>query len=372
MTTSPADPSPRPNVSGRATIVGLGLIGGSVGLALRSKGWHVSGLDADDEVAQRAAALGVIDEVGEDLQSDLVMVATPVTAASAVISDILASGRWRPDVVVTDVASVKASLVAAVDHPRFVGGHPMAGSEQVGVDGATGDLFVGATWVLTPTTTTDPLAYASVRSMADSLGARVMALDPADHDRMVAVVSHVPHLTAATLMTLAVDEGQEHGALLQLAAGGFRDMTRIAAGRPDIWPGICADNSVAIIATLDRLVDGLREIRSRVEQGEMGWLLDYLTGAAEARRALSEGAPRPESLVEIRIPVEDRPGAFAGIAVLATDLGINIYDVEIAHSAEGDRGVLVLVIDADSASLFTAALSQRGHRSSAVPLGGQG
>ena len=155
------------------------------------------------------------------------------------------------------MGSVKGPLVAAVDAPRFVGGHPMAGSEQVGIDGASAELFVGATWVLTPTATTDPAAYAQIRSVLAEFGANVMALDPHEHDRLVAVVSHVPHLTAATLMALAADLGEEHGALLQLAAGGFRDMTRIAAGQPTIWPGICDDNAEAIVATLDLLIEAL-------------------------------------------------------------------------------------------------------------------
>jgi len=223
--------------------------------------------------------------------------------------------------------------------------------------------------VLTPTPSTDPASYARVRSVLADFGANVIALDPAEHDRLVAVVSHVPHLTAATLMSLASDLGQEHGALLQLAAGGFRDMTRIAAGQPTIWPGICDDNAEAIVATLDLLIASLGAMRRRVAERDHESLLDVLQRAATARRAMSERAPRPDELVEVRIPVLDRPGTFAEIAVLATELGINIYDVEIAHSVEGDRGVLVVVIDAASAPTFTGALVDKGHRSSTSPFG---
>jgi prephenate dehydrogenase len=245
----------------------------------------------------------------------------------------------------------------------------MAGSEQVGVEGASAELFVGATWVLTPTPSTDPAAYAQVRSVLAGFGANVVALDPAEHDSLVAVVSHVPHLTAATLMALAADVGEEHGALLQLAAGGFRDMTRIAAGQPSIWPGICDDNAAAIVETLDLLIDALGAMRRRVADRDHASLLTVLQRAATARRAMSDRAPRPEELAEVRIPVFDRPGAFAEIAVLATELAINIYDVEIAHSVEGDRGVLVVVIDATAAPTFTGALATKGHRSSTSPVG---
>ena len=382
MTTSPAD-GPATTLGnatrttlgdatgqpGRAMIIGTGLIGGSVGMALRAQGWHVTGTDADRDTAARAVALGALDVEGEDREADLVVVATPVHVAAGIISDILGSPSWNPAAVVTDVGSVKGPLLAAVDRPRFVGGHPMAGSEQVGIDGASAELFFGATWVLTPTPSTDPAAYAQVRTVLAGFGANVVALDPAEHDSLVAVVSHVPHLTAATLMALAADLGEEHGALLQLAAGGFRDMTRIAAGQPSIWPGICDDNADAIVATLDLLIESLGTMRRRVAERDHDSLLEILQRAATARRAMSERVQRPEALVEVRIPVEDRPGMFAEIAVLATELGINIFDVEIAHSVEGDRGVLVVVIDVTSAPIFTEALAAKGHRSSTSPVG---
>ena len=382
MTTSPAD-GPATTLGnatrttlgdatgqpGRAMIIGTGLIGGSVGMALRAQGWHVTGTDADRDTAARAVALGALDVEGEDREADLVVVATPVHVAAGIITDILGSPSWNPAAVVTDVGSVKGPLLAAVDRPRFVGGHPMAGSEQVGIDGASAELFFGATWVLTPTPSTDPAAYAQVRTVLAGFGANVVALDPAEHDSLVAVVSHVPHLTAATLMALAADLGEEHGALLQLAAGGFRDMTRIAAGQPSIWPGICDDNADAIVATLDLLIESLGTMRRRVAERDHDSLLEVLQRAATARRAMSERVQRPEELVEVRIPVEDRPGMFAEIAVLATELGINIFDVEIAHSVEGDRGVLVVVIDVTSAPIFTEALAAKGHRSSTSPVG---
>jgi prephenate dehydrogenase len=245
----------------------------------------------------------------------------------------------------------------------------MAGSEQSGVDGASGELFVGATWVLTPTATTDPGAYARVRNVFADLGANVVALDPAQHDALVAVVSHVPHLTAATLMDLAAGLGEEHAALLQLAAGGFRDMTRIAAGQPSIWPDICEDNAGAIVATLDLLIDALAAMRQRVADHDHRSLLEILERASAARRALSERAPLPDELVEVRIPVPDRTGVIAEITVLVTELGINIVDLEIAHSVEGDRGVLLVVVDTLSAPTLLTTLAGRGYRCSSTPVG---
>jgi prephenate dehydrogenase len=361
--------SERPADPWRAMVFGTGLIGGSVGMALRSRGWSVSGVDASPGVAARAVEVGALDAEGIDHRADLVVVATPVHAAAEIIAGIEASPDWGDQVLITDVGSVKGPLVAAVDHPSFVGGHPMAGSEQMGIEGATAELFVGATWVLTPTEITDPDAFAQVRSILTDLGANVVALAPAQHDALVAVVSHVPHLTAATLMDLAAGLGEEHAALLQLAAGGFRDMTRIAAGQPSIWPDICDDNAEAIVATLDLLIEALGAMRQRVADHDHGSLLDILERAASARRSLVDHTPRPEGLVEIRVPVPDRTGVLADITTLAAELGVNIFDLEIAHSVEGDRGVLVLVVDRLSAPTLLATLPGRGYRSTSAPVG---
>ncbi|HXW38841.1 MAG TPA: prephenate dehydrogenase/arogenate dehydrogenase family protein [Acidimicrobiales bacterium] len=348
-------------------VVGTGLIGGSVGMALRRRGWHVSGTDADPSVAERAAELGAVSATGPDPAADLVVVATPVRAATAVVKELLST--VGPGAIVTDVGGVKAPIAAAIDHPLFVGGHPMAGSEQVGIDGASADLFVGATWVLTPTSRTDPDAYARLRSILADIGANVLALAPEQHDALVAVVSHVPHLTAATLMDLASGVGQEHAALLQLAAGGFRDMTRVAAGQPGIWPDICDENAGAIVDTLDALIGALSGMRERVARRDREGLLEVLDRAAVARRALREAVPRPEGLVEVRIPVVDRPGIVYEILAVPTSLNIGVVDLEIAHSVEGRKGVLVLVVDEKAAPDLVPALAQAGHRASVQPLG---
>jgi prephenate dehydrogenase len=311
-------------------------------------------------------ALGALSEEGVDHHADLVVVATPVHAAAGIIESVATS---NPRAVITDVGGVKGPLVAAIDHPSFVGGHPMAGSEQVGIEGASAELFVGATWVLTPTASTDPAAYARVRAILADLGADVMALTPSQHDSLVAVVSHVPHLAAATLMDMASSLGAEHAALLQLAAGGFRDMTRIAAGQPAIWPDICDDNAEAIVATLGLLIDSLSAMRRRVAEHDRDSILAILERAAAARRALSERAPRPEELVEVRIPVLDRTGAIAEVSVLAAELGVNIVDLEIAHSVAGDRGVMILLVDTLSAPTLLTTLSGRGYRATSVPVG---
>jgi prephenate dehydrogenase len=342
----------------RATVVGTGLIGGSIALALRANGWHVSGVDDDADRLTRALDLGVVDAPGPDPDSAITFVATPVGAVPAAARRALETTTGA----VTDVGSVKAAVVAAVDHPRFVGGHPMAGSELEGLDGADAAMFTGAVWVLTPVPGTDDDAFSLTRSVVRDFGAEVVVIPPDRHDRLVAVVSHVPHLTAATLMGIADQRSDEHAALLRLAAGGFRDMTRIAAGHPGIWPDICAENREAIVEVLDELVERLSRTRDLVAAADRAHLLEVLTQARRARLNLPGRFSRPDELAELRVPVFDRPGEIATICTLATELGVSILDIEVAHSAEGDRGVLVLLVEKDLAERLRGGLMAGGYR----------
>jgi len=352
----------------RALVVGTGLIGGSIALGLRRRGWHVSGLDADDGRVREALERGVIDAAGDDPAAEIAFVATPATAAGAAARRLLGEEGRRPDLVVTDVSGVKTAIVEEADHPRFIGGHPMAGSEQIGLHGADPDLFEGAVWVLTPTAATDLGAFDRLKGVVMSLGADVLVLSPSDHDRLVATVSHVPHLVAATLMNAATAGAEQDAALLRLAAGGFRDMTRVAAGHPGIWPDICAENAAPIVEALDALLGDLTAMRDRVAGQDRAALLDVLQRASAARRNLPARVVRPDHLAELRIPVPDRAGVLAEITSLAADAGIGIYDIEIAHSAEGPRGVLILVVDDAEAGTLATAIEARGYRCRAEPL----
>lgn len=348
----------------RAVVVGCGLIGGSIGLALRAAGWHVTGRDLDAGRLEHALDCGAIDAAGDDPLAEITFVATPVTAVAGEVERALETTSG----LVTDVASVKAPLAPLMTNPRYVGGHPMAGSEQEGVAGARADLFGGAVWVLTPVPGTDDEAFAAVRAVITSLGAEVVALSPEEHDRMVAVVSHVPHLAAATLMTLADERSSEHRALLRLAAGGFRDMTRVASGHPAIWPDICATNRDAIVAALDRYVEELVAVRDVVAGGDRQALIARLEAARSARRSLPARLGAGTDLVEVRLGIADEPGALARVLLQAAELGVSVADVEIAHSVEGDGGVLVLVVEAEPAVRLAEALADGGAAVNVVPL----
>jgi prephenate dehydrogenase len=264
--------------------------------------------------------------------------------------------------VVTDVGSVKLAVTSAIDDPRFIGGHPMAGSELEGLDGADGSMFEGAVWVLTPTAATPDTTFATVAAVVAELGADVVALPAERHDQVVAVISHVPHLTAATLMGLASDRAEEHAALLRLAAGGFRDMTRIASGQPGIWLDICAENRPAILSALDELIAGLSQMRSVVDTDDRSELHRLLSKARDARANLPTRGTQPGELAEVRIPIPDRAGSAAEVFTLAAELGVNISSFEVVHSVEGNRGVAVVLVDANMAELYRGGLLARGYR----------
>lgn len=347
-------------MTGRAGIIGIGLIGGSIGLRLRELGWHVVGSDRETSVEAAALEVGAIDEVGSMAGTDICFVCTPASSVAELVKRALDEGA----AVVTDVGSVKGEISQAVNDPRFVPGHPMAGSEQDGIGGARSTLFNGAVWVLTPTPTTSDDAYAKVRSVVQSLGPDVVDVDAHQHDGLVAMVSHVPHLTAVTLMAMADRRSTQDTPLLRLAAGGFRDMTRIAAGSPTIWPDICEQNADAITAVLDELIGSLGSMRDIVAQGDTNLLVAELQGARKARLNLPSSVPHDEDLTEVRVPVLDQPGELALITRLATDIDCNIYDLEIRHSSEGQKGVIILLVGSNRAERLLGALMAQDYRPS--------
>ena len=286
------------NNARRGQIVGTGLIGGSVALALRSAGWHVTGTDIDAQTAERAKKLGVIDATGIDQEAELTFVAVPASSLEAEIEKALRETKG----MVTDTGSVKTGVARSINDPRFVPGHPMAGSEQDGIEGADERIFDGAVWVLTPTEGTEDLGLRELQTVLSSMGCDVVTMTPERHDALVAIVSHVPHLTAASLMCLADDRALDDAPLLRLAAGGFRDMTRIAAGHPDIWLDICEENRDAIVTVLDEFTDRSSHIRNVVAASDRDGLTDLLSQARRARTNLPSRYVRPVSYTHLTLP----------------------------------------------------------------------
>ena len=312
----------------RANIFGLGLIGGSLAAALTARGWKVTGNDLHPDIEEEALRMGLIAARGIDPDAELSFVATPVSSVVEQVRRALETTRW----LVTDVGGVKAPMVRQITDPRFVAGHPMAGSELVGLAGADASLFDGAVWVLTPSENTPDANFAHVAQVVKELGAEFVVLSAERHDQLVAIVSHLPHLTAATLMSLANDHAEEHVAVLRLAAGGFRDMTRVASGHHAIWLDVCKENREAIVGALDGMIGGLQAMRVIVDEGNTDELKQRLQTARVARANLPGRVSNLLDVVEVRVPIPDRAGAAAEIFSLAAELGVNTANFEVAHS----------------------------------------
>ena len=361
-------------------LIGTGLIGGSIGLALRREGLVVRGFDRDPAHADDARRLGVLDEVarsvGEAVSgADLVVVAVPVGRIADVVVEALDAGAVARDRrrlgeggVVAAVEAARPGARAALRR-RSPDGRFRAGRSRRRRRGSVRRRDMGTDADRTHRLRRVP-GRARRSCAARSGGPR--GRRPSDHDALVAMVSHVPQLAATTLMDVAARRGEEHATLLRLAAGGFRDMTRIAASAPGIWSDICVANGDAIVAALDHYLDALQQVRGLIVDADDAQLLELLERARAARRNLPIGIPPAEELVELRVPVRDRPGVLAEVTTLAGRLAVNIVDVEIAHSLEGGGGVLVLVVPADSAAALEAALTERGyHHARALVMSGR-
>ncbi|MEW6541267.1 MAG: prephenate dehydrogenase [Bacillota bacterium] len=340
----------------QVSIIGVGLIGGSIGLGLRARGLArtVTGVGRDPSRLQEALARGAVDHFTTDPQTglagaELVVIAVPVASIIPVLR--LVVPHLRPGTIVTDVGSCKAAVVDAAARitpagVHFVGGHPMAGSEQAGIGGADRYLFEGAYYVLTPTPHTDRRASARVRLMAEGLGCRVIEMTPGEHDRAVAAVSHLPHLLACTLVnTVAGMEGSERA--LALAAGGYRDTTRVAAGSPPMWLDIFLANRGMLKALLHRFREELNVIEGALDEGGAEEITAWLQKARESREGLPARAKGYlKDLHEITITISDRPGTIATVASLLGRHEINISDLEILRVREGEGGTVRLAFGA--------------------------
>ena len=357
----------------RVAIIGTGLVGASLGMALRRLGTvhDVVGYDRDAHSLQVAIDAGALTEVAGSAReavahADVVILAVPVSAIASVAKDV--GPALEDGAILTDVASVKATVVEALQDAapagvHVIGGHPMAGSHETGPAHASADLFVGATYLLTPTTHTDADAYRLLHGLVTGVGARPLAVKPERHDLLVAVVSHLPQLAATTLMNLAAERARgDDAGLLLLAAGGFRDATRVAASNPDLWLDICAENRNAIVAVLDDYHARISELREILAATDDDGLRDMLADARSARRALPGKETVTGAMVEIIVPIPDRPGVLAEVTTTVGATGVNVEDLRIEHAAEGGRGVLLLVVmGPKNATRAQEALHARGY-----------
>lgn len=314
-----------------AAVIGVGLIGGSIASGLRTLGWTVVGHDADHDHATRAFELGLVDTVTESIDeavagADLVAVAAPPTATIQVISGL------STDSVVFDVAGVKSAVLAVSDHlAGFVGTHPMAGRETSGPDAASPALFNGASWVVVEGAAAEPTAR--VVDVIEALGARPVFMDAAEHDRAVATISHLPQLIASGLLGVAASDP----ASLDLAAGSFRDLTRVGSSEPLSWVEILKTNDTAVLEAITALRGRLDALASAITSPDDS-LLRMLADARDTRRSL--GSP----VAQVRVALADRPGELAKVGHALEASGVDIRDIQMRHAPYGGGGVLTLSV----------------------------
>ncbi|HLR11738.1 MAG TPA: prephenate dehydrogenase [Sporosarcina sp.] len=334
-------------------IVGLGLIGGSLGLALkRNKQITITGFDNSYETMQEAYRRGIIDHISASLpkvgeEADIIIFATPVNTTVRLMQD-LPNWSLKKNVIITDTGSTKKPIMDAAQKLRdygltFVGGHPMAGSHKSGVTAAKAHLFENAYFVLTPFHDEGEQSVEILRTLLQPTKAKVVKMDATTHDRMTAVVSHFPHLIAASLVRRLAEQEVHDSFVRELAAGGFRDITRIASADPIMWRDITAQNKAELLAQLDGWTKEMDNIRTLLEKGDPIDIQQFFTQAKAYRDELpitSKGAMFTNYDLHVDIP--DHPGVISEITKILADEEISITNIRIVETRTDVFGILVI------------------------------
>jgi prephenate dehydrogenase len=332
----------------RVAILGTGLIGASVGLALRAQGWEPVGWDPSPAALERATEREAAKAAGSPSEAvsgvDLVVLAGPLHANLATLATL------ETEALVTDVTSVKEPLVgAARDGLRFVGGHPMAGREHAGPEAASAALFRGAPWVIcddgASTEDVDRLA-----TIVRSTGANPIVMSARRHDEVVASVSHLPHLLAVALVNV-ISENRDAA---DLVSGSFRDLTRVASTESSWWPEVLTSNAGAVTSAIDDLVRRLEDLRASVMSGD----LDGLAGQLDQARARRGSMAPPVALVEVIL--QDKPGEIAAVGHALQTSKVDVRDLQLRHAVHGGGGILSLSVRPGEAETLRAALVEEG------------
>jgi prephenate dehydrogenase len=333
-------------------VIGVGLMGGSLGMAARERAGvdEVLGVSRRREslelALERGAVTGACASVEEAAAAaDLVFVCTPVRLVAEHVRAALAAAP--EGAVVSDVGSTKGPLMRGLtpaQQARVVGGHPLCGSETAGVANARASLYDGATYFLTPGAHVDPGAYQRLYDFVSAIGARPVAVDAEEHDHVMAVVSHLPHVLANILMTQAGTNPGSRDALLS-AGPSFRDLTRIAGSNRRVWTDIFLENRAALLAALASFQDGLQEVVAALAASDAGRLGDAIERAAEHRqRMLAAGDLAPEELHRLVIAIPDRPGVLKQLMVALGDANINVEDMSLHHMSAELGGTLTVYV----------------------------
>lgn len=337
----------------KVLIAGLGLIGGSLALSIReTENIYLMGYDSNASTLEYAIMNKIIDEACSDFEeavvkADICILAAPVSVTVKFIEQ-LRNIEWKKPIVVTDVGSVKGPIMEAANELSssmisFIGGHPMAGSHKKGIQAAKKHLFENAIYVLSPTASSSNEDVERLQALLTPTKAKFIILDPDEHDEMTSVISHFPHLIASSLVHQAKNWQRKHPFIPKLAAGGFRDITRIASSNPLMWKDIFFQNKSKMSNLLGDWIEEMQHLKTLIDTGEKEEIQQYLEQAREYRDGLdSKKRGAIPAYYDVYVDIFDQPGALLKVIELLADFDISINNIEILEIREGITGVLRL------------------------------
>ncbi|MCP4308228.1 MAG: prephenate dehydrogenase/arogenate dehydrogenase family protein [bacterium] len=330
-------------------ISGTGLIGASIGLGLARAGWEVTGWDPDRSVLKAAQDVGAIHQAADSFDALLATEVELVVMAGPPLAVIEQASIAETDKLIIDVAGVKSAVLGAARPARFVGTHPMAGREMTGPQGASPSLFRGATWVVATDGATEA-DLTTVEETLEELGARPVRMTAAEHDAAVAMISHLPQVLATALVNEAADRINA----LDLAAGSFRDLTRVAASDPAIWVELLAINSQDVVGAIEDFRGRLARIVDALERGDAEVIRRFLTRGQEIRRTLAPGS------APVRVALADEPGELARVGRALGSSSVDVRDLQLRHAPHGGGGVLTISVRPGEVETLGTALRDEG------------
>jgi len=357
----------------KISIIGLGLIGGSLARALKER-LNIRDItavtpnrhDIDAAIRDQVICRGFTQPNEHVYDSDVIFICTPVKYIFGYVKSL--AGKIKPGCIVTDVGSTKSEIIDLVNSmdapPCFIGGHPMTGMEKDGYSSGVAHLFENAYYILSPSRSTTPQSMAFMKSLIEGIGAIPIVLDSKEHDRITGGISHVPHIIASALVNLVKDMETPDGKMQMLAAGGFRDITRIASSSPEMWESITLSNRMEIIGILDRYIEILARFRESVDRKISTNIYDFFETAKKFRDSIPAGKPGLIApLHELIVDVVDKPGIIGEVATILGSNGINIKNINVSNSREFEQGCLKITLpDQESVDAAFNLLIGRGYK----------
>lgn len=348
------------NVNSHIHIIGLGLIGGSIALALKSRGFTVSFRESNPDHAEIARTIGLTERSADDLSPEIVFVCVPPAQAASVLAQ---ASLDFPDATITDVTSVKGAVLSraielGVDTHRMVSAHPMAGREVSGPRAARSDLFEDRVWVITPSQDSDQERVRSIENIVEVMGSSWVKMDADHHDRVVALVSHTPQILSSVLAGELAGEDPHD---LAISGAALSDMTRIAASDPQLWQEILLANSTEVVRVMDSVISAMNRLRDALNEGDAEVISHVIARGNKGRDQVpGKHGGQPVAFEAVNVMISDKPGSLAELFTAAGELDVNLEDVRIEHVMGRPSGIVQLFVRRGQAEVLELGLDSQG------------